>query len=164
MKLQIEIEEAQEFELESKDNLLLINGKEQHYSINKIEKNHFLLEVDHKNYNLYVVSRDENYLELSINGYSLNVNVKDHIAQILEQLGMDMDLTEEINELIAPMPGAIIDVAVKEGDEVKTGDTLLILEAMKMENIIKSPTDGTIQKLHVEKGNNVEKNQVLISF
>ena len=164
MKLQIEIEEAQEFELESKDNLLLINGKEQQYSINKIEKNHFLLEVDHKNYNLYVVSRDENYLELSINGYSLNVNVKDHIAQILEQLGMDMDLTEEINELIAPMPGAIIDVAVKEGDEVKTGDTLLILEAMKMENIIKSPTDGTIQKLHVEKGNNVEKNQVLISF
>ena len=164
MKLQIEIEEAQEFELESKDNVLLINGKEQKYSINKIESNHFLLQVDHKNYDLFVISKDENFLELSINGHIMNVRVKDHIAQILEQLGMDMDLAEEINELIAPMPGAIIDISVKEGDEVKQGHSLLILEAMKMENIIKSPTDGTIQKLHVEKGNNVEKNQVLISF
>lgn len=164
MKLKIEIEEGSTFELETQDDSLLINGENSEYSINKIKDNQFLLQANHKNYNVFVIGQENEQLLLSINGYQVNVHVKDHIAQILEKLGMDMDLAEEINELVAPMPGSIIEIAIKEGDEVKQGDTLLILEAMKMENVIKSPTDGVIQKLHVEKGNNVEKNQVLISF
>ena len=164
MKLKIEIEEGSPFELETQEDSLLINGEISDYSLHRVHSNQFLLQANHKNYNVYVIGQDNDQLSLSINGFEVKVNVKDHIAQILEKLGMDMDITEEINELVAPMPGSIIEIAVKEGEVVKQGDTLLILEAMKMENIIKSPIDGSIQKLHIAKGNNVEKNQVLISF
>jgi biotin carboxyl carrier protein len=62
------------------------------------------------------------------------------------------------------MPGLIIDLRVKEGDQVKAGDPLLILEAMKMENIIKASGDSIVKSLKVKKGETVEKNQVLIEF
>jgi biotin carboxyl carrier protein len=62
------------------------------------------------------------------------------------------------------MPGNILDVLVSTGDKVAKGDPLLILEAMKMENVIKAPTDVTIQKINVLVGDNVEKNQTLIEF
>ena len=50
------------------------------------------------------------------------------------------------------MPGNILDVRVKPGDSVKAGDTLLILEAMKMENEISAPQDGTVASVNVSKG------------
>jgi biotin carboxyl carrier protein len=53
---------------------------------------------------------------------------------------------------------------VKAGDSVKAGDQLLILEAMKMENILKSPGEGVVKTVKVKKGDTVEKNQVLIEF
>ncbi len=62
------------------------------------------------------------------------------------------------------MPGLVLDLRVNEGESVKKGDPILVLEAMKMENIIKSPIDGTIKKINVKKGLAVEKNQVLVHF
>lgn len=164
MNLQIQIDEGSQFTLKPVDNKLIINGKEQHYSLQKINNIFSLLSVNNKNYKVTLLEDENNSLSLLINGQPIKVHIKDHIAQILEQLGMDASHKEKINELVAPMPGAILEILVSEGQEVKQGDSLLILEAMKMENIIKSPTDGTIHKLLVEKGNNVEKNQVLISF
>jgi biotin carboxyl carrier protein len=69
-----------------------------------------------------------------------------------------------MNQLKAPMPGLVIEYFVKEGDEVQAGDKLMILEAMKMENVIKATGEGKIKKLVVTKGNTVEKNQLLIEF
>jgi len=62
------------------------------------------------------------------------------------------------------MPGLILGISVTIGDTVSKGDTLLILEAMKMENSIKSPTDGVIKNIAVKKGETVEKNQVILNF
>ncbi|MNF18105.1 2-oxoglutarate carboxylase large subunit [compost metagenome] len=62
------------------------------------------------------------------------------------------------------MPGLVLKVLVAENTEVKKGDNLLILEAMKMENILKSSTDGTVKKVLVVQGDKVEKNQVLVQF
>ncbi len=62
------------------------------------------------------------------------------------------------------MPGLIIDLRVKDGDAVMPGDPLLILEAMKMENMIKASAAGIVKSVKVKKGDSVEKNQVLIEF
>jgi biotin carboxyl carrier protein len=70
----------------------------------------------------------------------------------------------KINKLDAPMPGNILEVLVSEGDKVAKGDPIVILEAMKMENVIKAPTDVTIKKINVLIGDNVKKNQTLIEF
>ena len=63
-----------------------------------------------------------------------------------------------------PMPGKIVSVAVNEGEEVKAGQVLLILEAMKMQNEIASPASGVVKKIHVKPGQNVEGKDVLVEL
>ena len=67
-------------------------------------------------------------------------------------------------KISAPMPGTILGVNVKPGDQVKKGDTLLILEAMKMENEIAAPEDGVVASINVENGASVESGQLLASM
>ena len=62
------------------------------------------------------------------------------------------------------MPGLILDVVVKESDLVKKGDPVIILEAMKMENILSSPVDGKVKEIKVNPQQTVEKNNILIKF
>ena len=64
----------------------------------------------------------------------------------------------------APMPGTILDVKVSEGQSVKSGDILFILEAMKMENEIVSPKDGVVNKIHTSKSSNVNTGDALITI
>jgi len=67
-----------------------------------------------------------------------------------------------MEEVLAPMPGNIIEVMVNVGDEVKEDDELLILEAMKMENPICAPTDGTVKEIKVKEKDVVEADQLLM--
>ena len=62
------------------------------------------------------------------------------------------------------MPGLVLSIMVRVGDSVKKGQGLMVLEAMKMENIIKSPSDGIVKSIYIKKSDAVEKNQVLIKF
>jgi biotin carboxyl carrier protein len=64
----------------------------------------------------------------------------------------------------AMMPGKIVAVKVKEGDPIKEGDVTCILEAMKMENELKAPKSGTVKKVHVQAGTNVEKGDNLVEI
>ena len=90
--------------------------------------------------------------------------ISDHIEQVLKKLGLNSAAVNAVKEIKAPMPGTILSLNAQVGDEVSKGDTLLILEAMKMENVIKSSGSGTINSILVKEGDNVEKNQSLISF
>lgn len=63
-----------------------------------------------------------------------------------------------------PMPGKIVSVAVQEGQEVKAGQLLLVLEAMKMQNEIPAPSPGVVKKVHVKPGQNVEAKDVLVEL
>ncbi len=103
-------------------------------------------------------------IDIEINGKKASLRVKTDLDLTLEKMGMMSKEIPKINKLDAPMPGNIIDVLVSKGDKVTKGDPLLILEAMKMKNVIKAPTDVTIQKINVLVGYNVDKNQTLIEF
>ena len=79
-------------------------------------------------------------------------------------MGMNSTGAGSLKEIKAPMPGLILDLKVAPGDVVKKGDVVLILEAMKMENSIKSPGDGLVKAVNVSLKQSVEKNQVLTQF
>ncbi|MCE3258805.1 MAG: acetyl-CoA carboxylase biotin carboxyl carrier protein subunit, partial [Bacteroidetes bacterium] len=98
------------------------------------------------------------------NSVKFNLQLKDKYDELLHTLGLDNLATKKVSEIKAPMPGMVLNVLVGEGTAVKKGDALIILEAMKMENILKSPADGIVKKVIATKGNAVEKNQVLIQF
>ena len=63
-----------------------------------------------------------------------------------------------------PMPGKIVEVKVKEGQDVAEGDVLVVLEAMKMQNDLKSPIAGKVHRIHVQDGTNVEATAVLLEI
>ncbi|WP_373059311.1 acetyl-CoA carboxylase biotin carboxyl carrier protein subunit [Zunongwangia sp. H14] len=101
---------------------------------------------------------------VKINSNSYEVDISNELDLLIEAMGLSLGSAQLLNDIKAPMPGLILDVNVKEGDEVKEGDYLLVLEAMKMENTLSAPGDGIIKSIHVEKGQTVEKNQLLIEL
>jgi biotin carboxyl carrier protein len=83
---------------------------------------------------------------------------------LINRLGLAKKAVHTINDIKAPMPGLIGSVQVSVGQSLQEGDPVLILEAMKMENVIKSPGDGVIARIHVAEKDSVDKNALLVSF
>jgi len=121
---------------------------------------------NHKGYQVEVISisKEDKTATIQVNGNRYNVELKDQYDTLLESLGMASLAKKKNNDYKAQMPGLIIGLRVDVGDVVQKGDPLLVLEAMKMENIIKAPDDVVIKKINVEIGEAVEKKQVLIEF
>ena len=92
------------------------------------------------------------------------VEFKNNLDLVLDKMGIKRAVDTISTTISAPMPGKVIDILVKEGDVVSKGDGILILEAMKMENVLKAEHDCTIKITLINKGVNVEKNQVLIEL
>lgn len=143
-----------------------IDGKEFSWDVIEVKEGSFHVIRNNRSYSVEVIKADpkEKSFLVSVNGNKYQLNVKDKFDELLKSLGMDNMNASKVNEIKAPMPGLVLDIRVAEEQEVKKGDPILVLEAMKMENILKSPTDGTIKKINVKKGIAVEKNQVLINF
>lgn len=102
--------------------------------------------------------------KVKVNNNIYNIIINNPLGQLIKDLGFEIGAGKQINEINAPMPGLILDIHIKIGQEVKENDPLLILEAMKMENVILSPREGIIKSIAIEKGNAVDKNQLLIAF
>ena len=134
----------------------LINKEGEYYHIIKdnLSYNTSILNFDHETKSFVI----------SVRGNEYKVNVKDEYDELLEHLGIDSFATKKVNDIKAPMPGLVKDIQVEVEDEVSEGQSLLVLEAMKMENIIKSPVNGHIKSIDVKKDTAVDKGQVLIKF
>ncbi|KYG85113.1 acetyl-CoA carboxylase biotin carboxyl carrier protein subunit [Roseivirga seohaensis] len=155
-----------EAEVEFKDSNILLNGSDFDWNISKTSKDKFQITKDGKKLNAEVIGyeRESKVVEIKINNQIYNVSVKDKMDQLLQKMGITNLSNSTIKDVKAPMPGLIHDILVEAGQEVKKGDQLMILEAMKMENVLKSPGAGTIASIDVSKGDSVEKNQILIKF
>ena len=90
--------------------------------------------------------------------------MKNETDLLLERLGMNTSSKKEVKELKAPMPGLVLEVLVEVGQEIEEGDALIVLEAMKMENILKAPSKAKIKSIEVDKGQALDKNAILIKF
>ena len=143
-----------------------LNEKAVEGDIETVNSNEYNLLLNNRSYNIQLMKTDaaEKKLVLKINGKKYTIDVKDKYDELLHNLGLDNIASKKVNDVKAPMPGMVLNILVGEGQQVKKGDSLIVLEAMKMENILKSPTDGTIKKISAIKGTAVEKNQLLVQF
>jgi biotin carboxyl carrier protein len=143
-----------------------VNGKPVKGSLIKINPYQYHLLYNNQSYNVDVIkmNSEEKSLLIKINGAKFNIQLRDKYDELLHSLGMDDMTAKKVSDVKAPMPGMVLNVLVQEGMEVKKGDALVVLEAMKMENILKSPGDGIVKKIIASKGKAVEKNEVLIQF
>lgn len=103
-------------------------------------------------------------LILSVNGNTYNVRIEDENDQQVKKMGLLAVTANKVNSIKAPMPGLIVDVMVEEGQEITEGTPLLVLSAMKMENIILSQGEGIVKSIEVKKDDAVEKGQLIIEM
>lgn len=125
----------------------------------------FSVLLDGRSHRVLVQKEDaaQNTYRMRIGGHSYSVRLQDDQSRLLKSLGMEK-AARKVSELKAPMPGMVLNILVQPGEEVKKDQPLLVLEAMKMENVIKSPGDGVVKAIAAQQGKAVEKGQLLISF
>jgi biotin carboxyl carrier protein len=154
------------FEVENKDSSFLVNGEPIQLDLSSIGYNsaHVLYQNKSFNTELVELNKADKTCKIKVNGNIYQISIEDQFDVLLKQLGLDNLTANKVLEIKAPMPGLVLKVLVAENAEVKKGDNLLILEAMKMENILKSSTDGVVKKILIKQGDKVEKNQILIQF
>lgn len=109
------------------------------------------------------VYRDEDEWEVLMGGRQYRARVEDEHEKRLRLTAGSGPKQSGPYHLKAPMPGLVVKVPVTEGQEVKKGDVLLILESMKMQNELKSPRDGVVRRIRVQAGESVEQKQTLLS-
>ena len=99
-----------------------------------------------------------------MDGVSDHWQVRNLREVLMERMGIDEDIDTQALELRAPMPGKVLEILVEEGQTVEEGEALLVLEAMKMENVLRAGAAGVVSSIGVEAGSAVEKEAVLISL
>ena len=119
-----------------------------------------------KKYTADILSHDDDFknIKVCINNYTMTLNLQDDLDQLINKMGMSAMEEEVGGDVHAPMPGLVVKILVKEGDEVKKGDPVLVLEAMKMENLLQAAADGTVQSIHCKATNTVNKGDLLVSI
>lgn len=130
------------------------------------DRDFFTISYKGQSFNGEILNRDiENQkLTLKLNHREFEIRKKFELDALIAELGLDKVKIKKLRELGSPMPGRILSIRVKAGDHVKVGDPILSLEAMKMENILKSDGEGIVKRVVIEKEQVVDKGQLLIEF
>ena len=151
-----------------------VNGIE--FLISQDEINHSdLIKNSNQSYNLIKEYRSINSkivdediaakkISIEIESEIFEVLIQDELDQMLDQMGFGQVSNKQIKEIKAPMPGLVLEINVSVGQELKEGDKVLILSAMKMENSILIHADATIKRIAVTPGEAVEKGQILVEL
>jgi acetyl/propionyl-CoA carboxylase alpha subunit len=145
---------------------IAIDGKTFEADISKISEKEFHIIRNLRSYNVRItgINRKEKTVTVTVNGTKYHAAIKDRMDDLLHSMGMDKAVAQKVSEVKAPMPGLVLRVMAEAGQAIKKGDPLIVLEAMKMENILKSSADAVVKKVSVIKGDKVEKNQVLLEM
>lgn len=156
-KFKVKVDNSNEFEISKSDitNLDAVSTKMKYH----ILKNNSSYKAEVVN---SIFLKKEYTVRVNSNTYE--VKIKNTLDQLISSMGFSIGTNKQIDTIKAPMPGLILDVLVEVGQEVKEDDALLILEAMKMENVIVSQRKGIIKTVAITKGEAVDKNHLLIEF
>jgi biotin carboxyl carrier protein len=134
-------------------NEFLVDGK-------KTGRTNYSLIVDNRSFEIEVDSAEDEYRVL-VDGRNYHVQLVDERRVRVGGDQLDLQLRGR-QKVSVPMPGKVIEVLVAEGDSVERGQGLVIVEAMKMENEVRSPTAGEVKEIKVKPGDAVEGGAVLV--
>jgi len=143
-----------------------INGANFDLDIEQRNESQYHLIKDDRSYCIDVlhINYETKEIKLKINGQIYDGSVQNDLDVLLKEMGIESKAKSVVNELHAPMPGMVLAINVEKGQQINKGDTLIVLEAMKMENNLKADSDVIVKEIHCIKGDTVDKGQQLISF
>ena len=164
--LRLKVNSKHDYFIEKSGNDFVVNGEDKAFDFQQIDEKTFHIIHENKSFKASILSYDfqNKTLEIKVNGRTHLMEFQNDNDLLLEKMGIKKTNMKLSNELKAPMPGLIVDIKVTEGQEVKSGDPLIILKAMKMENILKSPHDAIIKRILVDTNQKIEKDAIIIQF
>lgn len=157
----------EKYRITANENEIAVDRKEADaLDIERVSESDFHLLQDNQSYKISLLRADylNKSVSLSVNGNPYEVKIEDEIDQRVKEMGLLAVTSQKVNSIKAPMPGLIMDIMVEEGQEVSQGTPLMVLSAMKMENILLSHGEGTVKSIAVKKDDAVEKGQLIIEM
>lgn len=145
------------------DGSLLVNGEKREVDFRALGPSQYSILDENMSYELTIEER-EGAVEVLLRGKLYTGKVMDERAQLLASRSGGMGTESGEVTIKSPMPGLIVAVKVEVGQEVKAGQTVVILESMKMQNELKAPRDGVVQAISVQAAQSVEQNKPLVTI
>jgi biotin carboxyl carrier protein len=152
------------FAINTNDGTLTCNGEPVSWSAPQLPAGNYSIMLDGRSYVAQVVKVDKEAktVTISIDQQEYEVAIEEPIDQLLADMGIKDAMTRKVNDIKAPMPGLVLKILVTPGQAIKKGDPVLILEAMKMENVFKATVDAVVKEVKVAERTAVEKGEVLV--
>ncbi|MGE5436912.1 MAG: acetyl-CoA carboxylase biotin carboxyl carrier protein subunit [Syntrophothermus sp.] len=146
------------------ENEVKLNDKPIEYELINLSHKNYLLRINNKFYDVYLENIDKEKITFLVNGTSYDVLIRTFLQEKASQLIQVQKLHDHLTEIKAPMPGMIIKINKQAGDKVEHGESVMILEAMKMENEVRAPKEGIIEKIVVNQNSPVDKGGLLFTI
>lgn len=144
---------------------LRVGDEKYNYELIPFSNHSFILKLNNKVFELTSEKLNSDLFKVLVNGHQFEVTVRTALQEkAFKLLESSASSHHHHLEVKAPMPGLILKIRKKVGDQVELGDSVIILEAMKMENDLKSPASGIIENIFVAEGSAVEKGTLLLSI
>lgn len=162
----IKINGQEELTLNLEAGQINVAGNDLQWDIQPLPNKSFSIIANNKSYVAFLesVDRTRKTMDLRIENSIYSIKIQEPIDLLLEKMGLDISKTQKVEPVKAPMPGLVLKVMVTEGQTIKKGDPVLILEAMKMENVFKASSDATVKAIKIAEGQAVEKGEILIEL
>lgn len=144
---------------------LLLDEKKYHYELITIGKYSYFLKLENKFFEITSEKLSSDNFKVLLNGLNFDVTIRTALQEkAVKLLENSAAFQHHHQEVKAPMPGLILKVRKKVGEKVEQGESVIILEAMKMENDLKAPVSGVMESISVKEGSAVEKGVTLFSI
>jgi biotin carboxyl carrier protein len=164
--LQLTVNGKNQYSITQADEGIAINGTTPGWDVSAQPNGLISVLFNGKSYTAIVenIDRQNKEITLRVNGQVYKTAIKEPIDQLLSTMGLDLKAMQKAEPIKAPMPGMVLKILVAPGQEVCKGDGLVILEAMKMENILKATAPAKVKAIKVNERTAVEKGTVLIEL
>lgn len=164
--LKIAVNEGRNFSVEKNGEEWNLNGEAVHCDIQPQPNGLISILFNNKSYTATIDNVDHKAKQLivSIDGQQRTIAISEPMDQLLASMGLDLSAMQKAEPVKAPMPGMVLKVMVEPGQRISKGDGLLILEAMKMENVLKATADATVKSVNIAERTAVEKGAILIEL
>lgn len=146
------------------DHLVLNEGNEYKTELSEINKNSYLLRIGNKVYEIAVDRLNNEKYSFLLDGFYFQTEVRTQLQEKAKELLNNKEKASHHDRIKAPMPGLLLKIKKNVGDKVEIGESVAILEAMKMENEIRSTASGIVKEIKVKEGISVEKDEIIMSI
>lgn len=143
---------------------ITIGNREYKLNIKEDDKHGTYILWKNRRYPVEILQAKQNKYEILFNDISYSFTIETPFSLKRKRVLSKAQGKSDKEKIIAPMPGKIVDVLVREGSEIQRGEAVLILEAMKMQNEIHSPVEGIITAVNVKPNFNVMKDDVMVEI